>query len=164
MSIIGLALAFGVFYAFSWPSTLSGTLGNQVGFNEKEPGGLLHTGLFNFEVVGKREIKIVTVKLMDPSPGIVLVATRMGTGGEAGALRGDVPEIDKLPRAPGFVLQSNDRGAFVVTFKVLDPGRFTFNGIVVTYQTGWLTRTVKLGPKVTVRVPEPSSTPSPSPS
>jgi hypothetical protein len=164
ISIIGLALAFGTFYVFSWPSSLSGKLGDEVGFNATKPEELLHTGLFLFTVRGPRDIKITTVKLNDSSPGLVLVASRLGGGGAAGALTGERPEIDRLPSAPGAILHPNDAGAFVITFRALNPGRYGFNGITVTYQTGWLTRTVKLGPRVTVRVPETASTPSPSPS
>jgi hypothetical protein len=164
MSIIGLALAFGAFYVFSWPTTVSGTFGNALGFADAKPDELLHTGLLNFKVAGRREITIVTVKLNSASPGLSLVSTHVALGGSSvGALSGPRPEIDSLPRAPGFVLYPRDSGAFVITFRATSPGTFTFTGITVVYQTGWLTRSVKLGPKVTVTVPEPSTTPSPSP-
>jgi hypothetical protein len=162
VSIIGLAIAFGAFYAFSWPSTLSGELGDEVGFNNAKPGEQLHMGLALFTVRGPRDVKILSVKLRDPSPGLVLVATRIGHGGEAGALNGERPEIDALPLAPGALLHPGREGAIVVTFHAVGPGDYSFNGITVTYETGWLTRTVKLGPKVTVKVPVPSTSPTPS--
>jgi hypothetical protein len=166
MSIIGLALAFAAFYVFSWPTTVSGTFGNALSFNKATAGELLHSGLFNFKVAGRRGIKIITVEMNSPSPGLSLVSVRVGLGGSGsiGSASGPRPDIESLPHAPGFVLNPRDDGTFVVTFRALAQGRFTFNGILVTYQTGWLTRTVKLGPKVTVRVPEPATTPSPSPS
>jgi len=162
ISIVGLALAFGAFYAFSWPSTLAGKRGDHTGFAASKPKVLVHTGQFLFKVTGRRDVKISTVKLMTPSPGLELVAIRIG-GSEAGALTGEHPEFEALPRAAGAVLRAGAEGAFLVSFRALDPGRFSFEGIEVTYQTGWLTRTVKLGPRVTVRVPGPSTTPSATP-
>jgi hypothetical protein len=165
MSIIGLALAFGAFYVFSWPTTVSGSFGDELGFREATAGELLHSGLFDFKVAGHRDIEILTVKLNSPSPGLSLVSARVGLGGAGsiGSASGPQPAIDALPRAPGFVLHPRDDGAFVVSFQAVAPGTFTFSGITVVYQTGWLTRSVKLGPRVTVTVPEPSTTPSPNP-
>jgi hypothetical protein len=170
MSVLGLAIAFGVFYFMSWPATLSpvGAGGNGLGFDDVEIGEMLHTGLMIFEVKGPREVKIVTVKLNAPTLGIKLEGSRLGLGASGtsvGGLRGDQPSIDALPPAPGSVLPKNARGSIVITFTATQSG--SFDGLVVTYQTGWLTRTVRLGPKVTVTVPgsptEPGSSPSPSP-
>lgn len=168
MSILGLALAFGAFYVFSWPTTLSGNPGNALHLGEVETGELLHAGMINFTVSGRREIEIVTVKLNAPTAGIELVATRVGlgqTGTSIGSERGEQPSIDALPRAPGSVLSPKDRGSFVVTFRATQSA--SFDGLIVTYRTGWLTRSVKLGPKVTVTVPispsDPTASPSPSP-
>src|SRR5437867_12112763 len=69
VSIIGLALAFGAFYVFSWPTTLHGDRGDEVVFPDSPPNQLLHTGQVPFKVSGRREISIVTVKLNAPSPG-----------------------------------------------------------------------------------------------
>jgi len=168
MSIIGLALAFGVFYAFSWPSTVTATTGgNEVGFPTAAAGELLHTGAMTFKVGGNRDVQLVTVKLESPTPGLELVATHVGLrenlAVHSTTETGPQAYIDALPKAPGYVLRPGDEGAFVVTFRALDPGTFAFDGIVVTYQSGWLTRTVKLGPRVTVKVPGSSTTSSPAP-
>ena len=163
--LVGLALAFGAFYYFSWPTTLSGSPGNAVGFDDVKPGEKLHVGLMDFTVEGRHEITIVTVKLNSPSAGIELDAARVSlgdAGGSIGSERGDQPTVEALPRAPGAVLQSNERGTFVVSFFATASG--SFNGITITYTTGWLTRSVTLGPKVTVTVPAPATTPTPSPS
>jgi hypothetical protein len=154
MSVIGLALAFGVFYTLSWPSTLEGSLGNSVTLDPVKPDELLHVGLGIFKTVGRRDVNVVTVRLNGQSPGIEIVATRVALaergGLTLGVLRGPQPTVDALPRAPGYVLHSNDAGGFVVTFRVASPGTYTFRGFLVTYQTGWLTRTVLLGPTVTI--------------
>ena len=163
--LVGLALAFGAFYAFSWPTTLSGSAGDSLSFGDVALDEPLHVGLMNFAVTGRREIKIVTVKLNAPTSGIELVSTRVGLGAAGtsiGSERGEQPSIDALPRAPGYTLHPRDGGSFVVTFKATETG--SFDGIIVTYRTGWLTRSVTLGPKVSVTVPVPSSPPSPSPS
>jgi len=166
MSIVGLGLAFGIFYALSWPSTVEGSRGNDVVLSDVTQGELLHVGLGNFRVVGERDATVVTVKLDDPSAGIEIVATRVALAGNGrpsvGVVRGPQPTIDVLPRAPGYVLHPKDEGGFVVTFRVLSPGHFTFKGFAVTYQTGWLTRTAHLGPDVIVDVPD-SGTPTPRP-
>lgn len=168
MSILGLALAFGAFYVFSWPTTLSASAASSLHFGDVETDELLHSGLMNFTVSGRREIEIVTVKLNAPTSGIELVATRVGlgeAGTSIGSERGGQPSIDALPRAPGYVLYPKERGSFVVTFRATQSA--SFDGLIVTYQTGWLTRTVKVGPKVTVTVPisptVPTASPSPSP-
>lgn len=165
MSILGLALAFGAFYVFSWPTTLSGSAGNSLHFGDVETDELLHAGLMNFAVSGRREIEIVTVKLNAPTAGIELVATRIGlgeAGTSIGSERGEQASIDALPRAPGYVLYPKDRGSFVVTFRAERSA--SFDGLIVTYQTGWLTRSVRVGPKVTVTVPISSTVPTVSPS
>lgn len=166
MSIVGLGLAFGIFYALSWPSTVEGSRGNDVVLSDVTQGELLHVGLGNFRVAGERDATVVTVKLNDPSAGIEIVGTRVALAGNGrqpiGVVRGPQPTVDVLPRAPGYVLHPKDEGGFVVTFRVLSPGHFTFKGFAITYQTGWLTRKVHLGPNVIVDSPD-TGTPSPTP-
>jgi hypothetical protein len=166
MSIVGLGLAFGIFYALSWPSTVQGSRGNNVVLHDVAPGELLHVGLGNFRVAGNRDATVVTVKLNDPSAGIEIVATRVALAGNGrpsiGVLRGPQPTVEILPRAPDYVLHPKDEGGFVVTFRVLSGGSFTFKGFSITYQTGWLTRTAHLGPDVIVEAPG-TGTPTPTP-
>ena len=166
MSIIGLGLAFGAFYYFSWPTTLSGRSGgDEISFPDAPPEQQLHTGQFLFEVSGRHRITIVTVRLNDPSSGFALVAARVGlgdSGASIGTASGPTPEIEALPRAPGFVLNPRDTGAFVITIRAFGPGDFVFHGITVTYQTGWLTRSITFGPTVKVKVPADIS-PVPTP-
>ena len=162
--LIGLGLAFSAFYYFSWPTTLSGSAGHLVRFGDVKPDEKLHVGLIDFTVAGRHDITIVTVKLNSPSVGIELDAARVDSGpagNSIGSERGDQPTVEALPRAPGSVLHPDDRGSFVVTFFATGSG--SFNGITITYTTGWLTRSVTLGPKVTVTVPAPATTLSPSP-
>src|SRR5437867_1403603 len=66
--IIGLALAFGAFYVFSWPTTLHCDRGIELVIPASPPNLLLHTGQDPFTVAGRRQISIVTVKLNAPSP------------------------------------------------------------------------------------------------
>jgi hypothetical protein len=168
MSLIGLMLAFGVFYAFSWPSSLEGARGSEAGIDDVKVGELLHVGLADFRVAGRRPIKIVTVKLVRPSAAISLVETRIYLAGNGrpsvGVQRGEDRSVAALPRAPGYVLNDTDSGSFVATFTIDSPGDFSFDGFEVTYQTGWLTRSVTLGTRVTIRAPAPLVVPAPSPS
>jgi len=158
VALAGLLFAFTFFYVFAWPSTMSSRskLSDTIGFDKVVPGELLYAGLGPFSIVGRRDMTVVTVKLNDPSVGIELLETRVDlfAGGVGlGVARGTDPlsaGIERLPRAPNYVLRSADEGGFYVAFKVLSRGTFRFRGIEVTYQTGWLTRSVVLGPTVTV--------------
>ena len=154
-SIIGLGLAFGVFYALSWPATIQGTVGRRVTIEQASVNGLIYVGLGRFRVIGPRDATVVTVKLQDPSVAIVLEATRVALVSSnaplVGVERGPQPAVDALPKAPGYVLHPQDIGVFVVSFRAVSAGTFTFHGFILTYQTGWLTRTVHLGPTVTVQ-------------
>jgi hypothetical protein len=156
ISIIGLALAFGTFFVFSWPSTLSGTsTGDTIGFPDSPPDQELHVGQMLFTVSGSHEIKIVSVRLNAATPGLSLVAARIGLGGKGASVGTEVgpqPDIDKLAQAAGFTLHPKETGGFVITFRPVVAGAFVFRGITVTYQTGWLTRSVTFGPTVKVKV------------
>jgi hypothetical protein len=112
MSIIGLALAFGAFYFFSWPTTLVARSGSvALSFPDSPPEQLLHTGQFLFKISGRHRITIVTVRLNGPSTGLTLVAARVGlgtSGSSIGSAAGPSPEVEALPRAPGYTLSPND--------------------------------------------------------
>ena len=165
VAIAGLIFAFTFFYAFGWPSTLASNAGAPTTFDKVNTGEILHAGLGPFYVHGQRHVSIVTVRLKEPSPGIELVGTHVALSPTlpGGALRGVQNAIEALPRAPGYVLRPGDAGAFWVTFRVLSPGSFSFRGITITYQSGWLTRSVVLGANVradTIETPTPSPSPS----
>jgi hypothetical protein len=154
VAVVGLGLAFGVFYALSWPATMSGPdpSGTEVGFNHVAEGEMLHAGLGPFRVGGSRNVKIITVLLNDSSPGIELVAIRVALVGSGrtmlGTARGHKPDLETLPAAAGYVLHPGDEGSINVSFRVPSPGRYSFRGITVRYQTGWITRSVVIGPTV----------------
>ena len=160
VTIAGLIFAFTFFYVLAWPSTISSRspIDNTTGFNKVKPGESLYVGMGPFQVVGRKSVTIVSIRLHDPSPGIEFVDARLDRAGPGyvalGAPGEDVvPSIQRLPEAPGAVLRSGDGGGFYVTFTVNDPGSYRFRGIEVVYQAGWLTRTTVLGPSVTAVIP-----------
>jgi hypothetical protein len=157
MSLVGLLLAFGVFYVFSWPSTIESAPASGVTISQVKVGELLHVGMADFTISGDRPITVLTVRLNGASPEIELLAARLfieeSGKSSVGVLRGEGTSVDSLPRAPGYVLHSTDRGSFVVTFRVSSPGRFELDGFTVRYQTGWLTRSVRVGPRIVVEAP-----------
>ena len=165
VAIAGLIFAFTFFYAFGWPSTLGADAGAPTSFDRVRTGEILNAGLGPFHVQGQRHVSIVTVKLKDPSPGIELVATHVALAPTqpGGAVRGAQKAMEDLPRAPGYLLRPGDSGLFWVTVRVVSPGSFSFRGIIITYQSGWLTRTVVLGANVradTIETPTPIPSPS----
>jgi uncharacterized protein (DUF58 family) len=166
VTIVGLALAFGAFYWLGWPSSLKGSTGNKIGFNDVAAGELLYAGL-NFDVIGRREIYVTTVKLEGATSEVNLVDVRLSVAGSSdfapvGALREPQPDVDALPRAAGATLRPGQSGFFVVVFRADALGRFSFRGLNVKYRSGWLTRSAMLMPRVEADVTV-SPTPTPTP-
>ena len=164
VTIAGLALAFGAFYWLGWPSSLKGSGGNKIGFNDVEAGEVLYVGL-NFDVIGRREIHVTTVKLDGATGNVNLVDVRLSAAGSpdfvaVGALREPQPDVDALPRAAGTTLRPGQSGFFIVVFRAETLGKFSFRGLNVKYRSGWLTRSAVLMPRVDADVTVP---PSPTP-
>lgn len=164
VTIVGLALAFGAFYWLGWPSSLKGSGGNTVGFNDVEVGELLYAGL-DFEVIGRREIHVTTVKLEGATGDVNLVDVRLSMAGSdfvrVGARREPQPDVDALSRAAGASLRPGQSGLFVVVFRAGTLGKLSFRGLNVRYRSGWLTRSALLMPRVEADVTA-SATPSPT--
>jgi hypothetical protein len=165
--IVGLALAFGVFYFTGWPSTLEvlGGGGDEVALGDAAPGELLNFGVGPVRVVGKREVNIHAVRLLDPSPGLELVSVRLSGIGPTenpsfGVTRGPQPDIERLPTASGSIMKGGTGGFLIVTVRATSPGSHRLRGLLVRYGTGWLTRSAGLGATASVRIPTPTPAPS----
>ncbi|MGH2726362.1 MAG: hypothetical protein ACRDKS_05235 [Actinomycetota bacterium] len=157
---IGLAIAAGVFAGFGLPGTLKAAQSESKYAVNASVGDVIHVGLGPFHPSGPREIKILSVSLQDPSPAIQLDSIRITLfndpntvllGSDVGEER---PDIDALPLALGRVLQPGEDGGFWITFRVNATGDHTFKGVRVTYKSGWLTKTVIVGPNVRARIGE----------
>ena len=156
---IGLAIAAGVFAGFGLPGTLktahSDSRYGMTAATDEE----IHVGLGPFHPSGPREIRIIAVSLEDPSPAIQLDSIRMTLFNDPapvvlGSDKGPREDITALPEALGVVLESGEDGGFWVSFHVTATGVHNFSGVRVTYRSGWLTRTVVVGPPTQVRVGE----------
>jgi hypothetical protein len=156
---IGLAIAGGVFAGFGWPGSLDPAHSNSRYGVTAAVDEELHVGLGPFHPGGPREIKITAVSLVDPSPAIQLASIRITRFDDAvkvplGSDKGPREDIEGLPEAVGIVLEPGEDGGFWVSFRVTATGTHSFKGIRVTYRSGWLTRTVVVGPSTQVRVGE----------
>jgi hypothetical protein len=156
---IGLAIAGGVFAGFGLPGTLKTAHSDSRYGMTAAIDEVIHVGLGPFHPSGPREIKIIAVSLENPSPAIQLDSIRITRFDDAapvilGSDKGPREDIAALPEAPGVVLEPGEDGGFWVSFHVTATGSHNFSGVRVTYRSGWLTRTVVVGPRTQVRVGE----------
>lgn len=157
--VVGFAVAAGVFAGFGFPGTLQAAdsdsrYGLNVAVDE-----VVNVGLGPFHAGGPREIEIISVSLVDPSPAVVLDAIRLSRAGssggvELGADKGEREDLATLPSPLGVVLRPGDDGGFWVTLRVSAAGMHSIQGIKVTYRSGWITRTTVVGPPLRLRVIE----------
>lgn len=159
--VIGLAIAAGVFAGFGLPGTLKAAQSEQNRYViTTQIGEVIHVGLGPFHPSGPREIKILSVTLENPSPAIQLDSIRITLfndpnvvvlGSDSGTER---PDIDALPLAIGKVLEPGQDGGLWITFRVNATGDHSFKGVKITYKSGWLTKTVIVGPNVRAKIGE----------
>ncbi len=157
--VIGLAIAAGVFAGFGLPGTLKPAQSDSRYAVIAAVGEVIHVGLGPFHPSGPREIKILSATLQDPSPAIQASSIRITLFNDPntvllGSATGVREDVDALPLALGRVLQPGQDGGFWITFTVNATGDHTFKGLRVTYKSGWLTKTVIVGPNVRARIGE----------
>ena len=156
---IGLAIAAGVFAGFGLPGTLKTAHSDSRYSVTAAVDEEIHVGLGPFHPSGPREIRIIAVSLEGASPAIQLDAVRITRFDDPapvvlGSDKGPREDIAALPEALGVVLESGEDGGLWVSFHVSATGVHTFSGVRVTYRSGWLTRTVVVGPRTQARIGE----------
>lgn len=154
---IGLAIAGGVFAGLGLPGSLTAARSDSRYSLNVVIDQIVHVGLGPFEPGGPRQIKIVEITLENASPAIQIDAIRVSRFRDPanvplGSDTGPRPDIDALPLALGTVLEPGQNGGLWLTFHVTSTGQHALDGLRVTYRSGWLTRSVIIGPTVKVRV------------
>ncbi|MGH2794844.1 MAG: hypothetical protein ACRDKG_11125 [Actinomycetota bacterium] len=157
-TVIGLLIAGGIFAGLGLPGSLgvgeaSGRYTVVAEIDEK-----IYVGLGPIDPSG-RKIEILSVELVAPSPAVQVDGIRITRFNDPnpillGSGKGERPDIDALPDALGAILNSGDKGGFWVGFRVTATGMHGFEGVRITYRSGWLTRSAVVGPPVQVRVGE----------
>ena len=157
-TVIGVLIAGGIFAGLGLPGSLgvgeaSGRYTVVAEIDEK-----IYVGLGPIDPSG-RKIEILSVELLAPSPAVQLDGIRITRFNDPDAIllgseKGERPDIDDLPEARGSVLHAGDKGGFWISFHVTATGQHGFDGVRITYRSGWLTRSTVVGPPVQVRVGE----------
>jgi hypothetical protein len=153
VTIVGLALAFGVFYWLGWPSSLNGPpSGSREAIFMCTPHATeQHAVLGPFAVVGRKGIDIQTVRLEDPLPGTSLTRASVGPVEDPLAFfkAEGGRDLDELPSVAGATLRPGQRFRIYLTYNVppapggAGPGGF--RGIRLGYRSGWLSRSGAYG-------------------
>ncbi|MGH2786068.1 MAG: hypothetical protein ACRDJ1_12460 [Actinomycetota bacterium] len=157
-TVIGLLIAGGVFAGLGLPGSLGvgETASRYIVVASADER--IYVGLGPIDPSG-RKLSIVSVELVSPSPAIQLEAIRLTRFNDPnpillGSDKGERPDIDGLPRALGAALDAGDKGGFWISFHVTAAGLHRFEGLRITFRSGWLTRSTVVGPPVQVRVGE----------
>jgi len=150
VTVAGLIFAFTFFYVAAWPSTIeagsSRSADKTLAVSSTEtvwvPLGPIH-------IVGRKKVMINTVQLNRPSVGIEFVDSRIDIGHDPGGPTTSQTFVaSTFPAAPGAILTSGQKATIYIAFSVSEPGSYSFRGIAISYQAGWLTRTAIIGPTV----------------
>lgn len=159
VAVLATALTFGAMRWLGLISPEAGPLHPSAGNRLKTPAKAWSTVAVSFFPRSNPTddaLELRSVRLLRASPGLELVGSGVFAGcrgkRECRALsyRAWPPAGIRLEPVPGYSVRAGSDSKIIVGLKVRHPAKYKIRGIVLTYQQGWRTFEVEVGPNILI--------------